>query len=65
MAYSQKFEAVFSDLAKEYKLPFIPFFLSPVIEKLELLQEDELHPTAEAQPLLLATVLPVVNDALK
>lgn len=59
MAYSQKFESVFADLAEDYKLPFIPFFLEDIIEKLELLQEDELHPTAEAQPLLLKKVLPV------
>lgn len=59
IAYSQQFESVFADLATEYKLPFIPFFLENVIEKLELLQEDELHPTAEAQPLLLKKVLPI------
>ncbi len=65
LVYSQKFEAIFADLAKQYKLPFIPFFLSPVIEKLELLQEDELHPTAEAQPLLLDQVLPIITKALQ
>ena len=65
MAYSQKFEAIFSGLAEEYQLPFVPFFLSEIIEKLELLQEDELHPTAEAQPLLLKEVLPTIKLALK
>ena len=64
MAYSQRFEAVFSGLAKEYQLPFVPFFLSGIIEKLELLQEDELHPTAEAQPLLLKEVLPTIEASL-
>lgn len=63
MAYSQQFEAIFADVAKEYKLPFIPFFLEGVVEKLELLQEDELHPTAEAQPILLKKVLPVFTNA--
>jgi acyl-CoA thioesterase-1 len=65
VAYSQKFEQVFKDLAKQYALPFIPFFLEKVIVDLTLLQEDELHPTAEAQPIILLSVYPVVRELLK
>ncbi len=65
VAYSQKFEQVFKDLAKQYDLPFIPFFLEKVIIDLSLLQEDELHPTAKAQPIILKSVLPVVIKLLK
>jgi acyl-CoA thioesterase-1 len=65
VAYSQKFEQVFKDLAKQYALPFIPFFLEKVIVNLTLLQEDELHPTAEAQPIILLSVYPVVRELLK
>ena len=64
-AYSKKFESVFSNLAEEYKLPFIPFFLESVIQNRTLLQDDELHPTAQAQPLLLKAVLPTVEKTLK
>ncbi|MCF6194833.1 MAG: arylesterase [Kangiellaceae bacterium] len=64
IAYANKFESVFSDLADKYKLPFVPFFLENVIEDLELLQEDELHPTAEAQPLILEKILPAIRSAL-
>jgi len=60
VAYSQKFEQVFNDLAKQYKLPFIPFFLEKVIVDLTLLQEDELHPTTDAQPIILSSILPTV-----
>jgi acyl-CoA thioesterase-1 len=63
-AYAEKFEGVFSNLAKEYQLPFIPFFLEGIIEKLDLLQEDELHPTAAAQPYILNKVLPTVKKQL-
>ena len=63
-AYANKFESIFTDLADEYKLPFVPFFLENVIEDLKLLQEDELHPTAEAQPLILEEILPVVHSVL-
>ncbi len=65
IAYSNKFEAVFKDLADKYELPFIPFFLENVIVDLGLLQEDELHPTAEAQPLILEKILPVVSTELR
>ena len=64
-AYSKVFEAQFEQLAKEYELTFIPFFLENVIEKLELLQEDELHPTSEAQPILLDALLPSIKQILK
>ncbi len=61
VAYSKKFENAFSELAKKYQLPFIPFFLDNIVTDLKLLQEDELHPTAEAQPLLLKSILPILN----
>jgi len=64
VAYSQKFEALFSELAKEHQLPFIPFFMESIIENLSLFQEDELHPTAEAQPLLLSAILPTLTQTL-
>lgn len=65
VAYTQQFESLFVELARENKLLFVPFFLKDVIEKLELLQEDELHPTAEAQPLILKQVLPILTHALQ
>jgi len=65
MAYSKKFEGAFSELAEKYQLPFIPFFLENIVTDFKLLQEDELHPTAEAQPLLLKSVLPTVISAIK
>jgi len=65
VAYSKKFEGAFSELAEKYQLPFIPFFLENIVTDLKLLQEDELHPTAEAQPLLLKNVLPTVMSAIK
>lgn len=63
-AYANKFESIFTDLADKYKLSFIPFLLENIIEDLTLLQEDELHPTAEAQPLILEIILPVIRSTL-
>ncbi len=64
IAYSNKFEAVFKELADQYELPFIPFFLESVVTDRTLLQEDELHPTSAAQPLILEKILPMVNAEL-
>ena len=64
-AYSEKFEAQFAELANEHQLPFIPFFLESVIEDLDLFQADELHPTAEAQPLILDFILPTLKSVLE
>ena len=65
VVYSEKFEAQFEQLAIDHQLPFIPFFLENVIENLELFQADELHPTAEAQPIILETILPTLKSALE
>ena len=64
MAYTKQFEEQYSQLAKDYKLSFIPFFLEDVVQDLALLQEDELHPTAEAQPIILEKVLTTFKSEL-
>ena len=64
LAYSNKFEAVFKTLADEYELPFIPFFLEDIVTDLTLLQKDELHPTADAQVLILKKLLPTIHAEL-
>ncbi|XZG69768.1 arylesterase [Chitinibacteraceae bacterium HSL-7] len=51
-AYTQAFAGVYPALAKQYKLTLTPFLLAPVIERPELFQPDQLHPTAAGQPLL-------------
>ena len=62
--FTQKFENVFSDLAKKYKLPFEPFFLEGVALNYDLMQMDGLHPNVKAQPIILKNVMPVVNQVI-
>lgn len=62
--YTQKFEQVFVDVAKEYELPMLPFLLEPVALDYDLMQSDGLHPTADAQPQVLAHVMTVLKDVL-
>lgn len=63
-AFTKKFEAVFADLAEEYKLPFNPFFLEGVATDYEMMQMDGLHPNEKAQPVILKNVMPVIEQVL-
>ena len=54
-AYTNAFRNVFTQLADEYDLPLVPFLLEDV-DLDSMLQADGIHPTAEAQPIILANV---------
>ena len=55
-AYADKFSAVYTDLARQYRLPLVPFLLEGVVEHRELLQADGMHPIADAEPKVLENV---------
>ena len=63
--YSEGFEQVFRELASRYKLAFEPFFLERIALEDGMMQDDGLHPTAKAQPIMLETVWPVLKPLLK
>lgn len=56
--YTQMFTQVFNDVATENNIPLIPFFLAEIALKKELMQNDGIHPTAEAQPMITALLKP-------
>jgi acyl-CoA thioesterase-1 len=43
----------------------VPFFLEQVALRSELMQEDGMHPSAEAQPILLDTLWPTLSPLLR
>jgi len=47
--YTQMFTDTFTDLAAEYQLTLLPFFLENIALDKSLMQRDGIHPTAEAQ----------------
>ncbi|WP_153109984.1 arylesterase [Propionivibrio limicola] len=55
-AYAEQFHAVFGDVARLRKTAHVDFLLDGVVTDRRLFQADNLHPTAEAQPLLLENV---------
>ena len=62
--YSQAFEAVFRDVATEFDVQWIEFFMDGVALNDDLLQADRIHPTAEAQPILLDNAWPIISATL-
>jgi acyl-CoA thioesterase-1 len=54
--YTQAFFDAFGEVARETKSAYVPFLLERIADRRELFQPDQIHPTAEAQPLLLDAV---------
>jgi acyl-CoA thioesterase-1 len=50
--YTAAFRQMYRDLAREHQVALLPFLLEPVAADRGNFQEDNLHPTAAAQPLL-------------
>ena len=62
--YKERFEAAFPGLAREYSLPFYPFFLEGVIGDSSLVLEDGLHPNARGVARIVDGILPLVETEL-
>ena len=62
--YTRDFEGMFSDLARQLHLDFVPFFLKSIALDTNSFQADGLHPNARAQPVLLETVWPQLAPLL-
>lgn len=54
--YTEKFRAVFRDLASEHQVPLLPSLVDGVGTNSELMQADGIHPNEDAQPLIAARV---------
>ena len=63
--YTQSFREIFPTLAQQHNTLLLPFILQKVVKKQGLMQADGIHPTAEAQPLILQSVLPEVMKWLE
>ncbi len=63
--YTQAFEAVYRDVANDFDIEWIEFFMEGVALNDELLQEDRIHPNAAAQPILLDNAWPIISATLE
>ena len=62
--YIRQFEGMYRDLAREHRLPLIPFLLAGVAAT-ESMQRDGLHPTVEGNRRVAATVLKTLQPLLQ
>jgi acyl-CoA thioesterase I len=54
--YVDEFRQAFQEIARERNTALVPFLLEGMTDKPNLFQADNLHPVAEAQPILLENV---------
>jgi acyl-CoA thioesterase I len=64
-AYVRDFSSLFSDVAKTRKTAVVPFVFNGFGDDLSQFQPDRVHPTAAAQPRILANVWPALAPLLK
>jgi len=62
--YIEDFDNVYRELADEFDVPWIEFFMEGIALNDELMQADGIHPNAAAQSLLLDNAWPVISKAL-
>jgi len=62
--YTQMFSDSFAQLAEQFELPLVPFFLENIATQPSLMQDDGIHPRAEAQQTMLNNVLPYLTPLL-
>jgi acyl-CoA thioesterase-1 len=63
--YTREFEAAFTELAKRHRTALVPFLFEGMGEDLGKFQPDRIHPTAQAQPILLDNVWKALQPLLK
>jgi acyl-CoA thioesterase I len=63
--YRRGYQQAFHDVAKKSGATLVPFFLAPIATDPKWFQEDGIHPSIPAQPLLLDAVWPALQVVLK
>lgn len=63
-AYVREFREMYRSVASARKVPLVPAFFAGFGDDLTLFQPDRIHPTAQAQPRLLANVWPTLAPLL-
>jgi len=62
--YSAEFEGVFRQISADLNVEWIEFFMEGIAMNDDLLQDDRIHPNAEAQPILLDNAWPIISATL-
>lgn len=63
--YTRSFYGMFEEVAERTGTPLVPFLLEDVALQANMMQDDGIHPTAEAQPIMLDTLWPYLEAMLE
>jgi len=63
--YTSAFTAIYDQLARDFQVTLIPFFLEGVAARPDLNQADGLHPTRDGYALIVKQLLPILQPLLK
>jgi acyl-CoA thioesterase I len=63
--YTEQFQQSFNEIARSKKVALVPFLMNGIALSPALMQEDNIHPNADGQPLLLNNVWPSLKPLLR
>ncbi len=63
--FTEQFRLCYSDVARDKKLPLVPFLLNDIALSPNLMQADGIHPNELGQPQLLANIWPSLKPLLR
>ena len=63
--YTEAFRRIYPEVAREFGIPLIPFFLAGVAGRSALNQADGIHPTAEGYKMVVEIVYPYAVAAIR
>ena len=63
--YGEAFQQVYSDVAREYRVPLYPFFLEGAVLSEGMMQPDGIHPTARGVDVIAARIAPLVAKEIQ
>jgi len=63
--YTHAFHQIYIDVANENEISLVPFLLDGIALQDKFLQADRLHPTVEAQPIILDNIWPTLCKVLE
>lgn len=62
--YIRQFETLYPELAEQYQIPLIPFFMESIITDPTLLLNDGLHPNSQGQEKIRDQLAPILTPLL-
>lgn len=63
--YTEPFYQQYGEIAEQLDVPLVPFLIDGIPQQPELMQNDGIHPRAEAQEMILDNVWPVLEPVLR